>query len=318
MAESSEFQSTERFRSFSLAIDDVNAILSCRDIGTAVRVRRLPRGEVSAVFEVITDSGEDYILKVYLRGLTEGICEREINALRFLTKVNNPRVPVVLGCASTNDNPICFPYILMERLGNGDCDTAFAKCGTDAKFELIHECGLLLKALHQVEHPNAAEFSIREWVTAQESEFTSTLAQLKPSYFNANLVENCRSVWESKKEELLSAQGACFLHLDFSLGNIRTDKETLSIVGLVDFANSRIGPPIEDFRDLYIGLFLGQPSLSDWFWKGYGSSPSRTQETVLNLIALKRAASVIHAYEGPTSDDINLHTVKEILVRLSD
>ena len=318
MIQPSEFQSPDSFRSFSLSIDDVRSILDCLDLDTAVKVRRLPRGEVSAVFEVCTKSSGGYILKVYLRGLAEGIYEREIHALRLLTKVNNPKVPMVLGCARSNDNPIGFPYILMDRLGNGDCDTAFAKCGTDAKVDLIYNCGLLLRALHQVDHPDAADFSIREWVLMQDSEFSSTLAQLKPSYFNADLVENCRSVWKSKKEALLSVQRACFLHLDFALGNIRIDTETLTIAGLVDFANSKIGPPIEDIRDLYMGLFLDQPLLSDWFWKGYGSSPSRTQKTILKLIALKRSVSVIHAYEGPTPDDINLHTVKEILSRLSD
>ena len=87
---------------------------------------------------------------------------------------------------------------------------------------------------------------------------------------------------------------------------------------MVDFANSRIGPPIEDIRDLHVGLFLRQPSLSDSFWKGYGSSPNLTEGTVLELLALKRALAVIHAYEGPTPEDINLHTVKEIVTRLSD
>lgn len=318
MVEPPEFQSPESFWSFSLTKEAVNTILTCLDLDTAVKVKRLPRGEVSAVFEVISESRESYILKVYLRSLAEGIYEREINALRFLAKVRNPRVPTVLGYSRSKDNPIGFPYILMERLGSGDCDTAFAKCETDAKVDLVYKCGHLLQALHQVDHPGAADFSIEDWVSKQDLEFSSTLAQLKPSYFNANLVENCRSVWQSKKESLFSAKGACFLHLDFALGNIRVDTETLSIVGLVDFANSGIGPPIEDTRDLYVGLFLGQPSLSDWFWKGYGSSLSRTQETVLKLLALKRSISVIHAYEGPTPDDINLHTVEEIISRLSD
>lgn len=318
MDEPSEFQSPESFRSFSLAIDNVNTILSRLDIDSAVKVGRLPRGEVSAVFEVVTDSGESYILKVYLRGLAEGIYEREINALRFLAKSENPKAPMVLGCARSNDNPIGFPFILMERLGNEDCDTAYARSEPESKFDIMYKCGVLLRALHQADHPDAAGFCIEDWVSEQDLEFSYTLAQLKPSYFNANLVETCRSVWNSKKEALLSAEGVCFLHLDFALRNIRIDTETLSVVGLVDFANSGIGPPIEDIRDLYMGLFLGQPLLSDWFWKGYGSSPSRTQKTVLKLIALKRSVSVIHAYEGPTPDGINLHTVKEILSRLSD
>ena len=275
MTQPSEFQSPDSFRSFSLAIEDVNSVLGCLDLDAAVEVRRLPRGEVSAVFEVSTESSGCYILKVYLRGLAEGIYEREINALRFLTNYNNPRVPMVLGCASSNDNPIGFPFVLMERLGNGDCDTVFARCGPEAKCDIVYKCGLLLKALHLIEHPDIAGFCIEDWVSVQDLEFSSSLAKLKPSYFNANLVEKCRSVWESKKDALFSAQGSCFLHLDFALGNIRIDTESLTIEGLVDFANSRIGPPIEDIRDLYIGLFLDQPSLSDWFWKGYGSSGLR-------------------------------------------
>ncbi len=318
MEEPSEFQSPERFRSFSLAIDDVNTILSRHDIDSAVKLRRLPRGEVSAVFEVVTDSGESYILKVHLRGLAAGIYEREINALRFLAKVENPRAPMVLGCARSNDNPIGYPFILMERLGNEDCDIAYARSEPESKFEIVYNCGILLRALHQVSHPDAAGFCIRDWASVQDLEFSYTLSQLKPSYFNANLVGMCRSVWNSKKKALLGAEGACFLHLDFALRNIRIDTKAQSIVGLVDFANSGIGPPIEDVRDLYLGLSLGQPTLGDWFWQGYGSSPSRTQKTILKLIALKRSVSVIHAYEGPTPDDINLHTVKEILSRLSD
>lgn len=318
MDEQSEFQNPESFRSFSLAIDDVNTILSRLVLDSAVKVRRLARGEVSAVFEVVTDSGECHILKVYLRGLAEGIYEREINALRFLAKVENPKAPLVLGCASSNDNPIGFPYILMERLGNEDGDTAYARSEPESKLDIMYKCGLLLQALHRVDQPDTAGFRIEDWVSRQDLEFSYTLSQLKPSYFHANLVEASRSVWNSKKEALFGAEGACFLHLDFALRNIRIDTETLTIMGLVDFANAGIGPPIEDIRDLYIGLFLGQTSFSDWFWKGYGSSPSQTQKTILKLIALKRSVSVIHAYEGPSPDDINIHTVREILSRLSD
>ncbi len=184
---------------------------------------------------------------------------------------------------------VAVPKILMEARPTGQTTGAFVlEALTGSTIEtvtptLASQIGQLHATLHNCtrdaygdfEKNGFTAFTSQDWRifrNAKMTSFDSAIRQvLSPALYQAAFAELKR-----REHELPEPSRPVAVHLDFRLGNLLADGETLT--GLIDFETSRFGATEIDFTKLDQDVFQGGPELLDAYQKGYGQV--RTSEPI--------------------------------------
>ncbi len=181
------------------------------------------------------------------------------------------------------------PKILMAARPTGQTTGAFvleALAGTTIETvtpALATQIGQLHAALHtctsdaygDFEQNGFTAFPSQDWRVFRNAKMTSfepAIRQaLSPDLYQAAFTELKR-----RERELPEPSRPVVVHLDFRLGNLLADGETLT--GLIDFETSRFGATEIDFTKLDRDVFEGKSDLFDAYQQGYGQV--RTPEPI--------------------------------------
>lgn len=179
------------------------------------------------------------------------------------------------------DSRVAVPKILMTARPTKQTTGAFvleALAGTTIETvtpALAAQIGQLHAALHtctskaygDFEENGFTAFPSQDWRVfrnAKMTSFESAIQQvLPPALYQAAFTELKR-----RERELPEPSRPVAVHLDFRLGNLLADGESLT--GLIDFETSRFGATEIDFTKLDRDVFQSESGLLDAYQQGYG------------------------------------------------
>jgi len=312
-----------QFRTFEVALE-VAATL-CREHGLPepLRVARLAKGEVSAVFALDLADGQGAVLKVYLRNQEPRVLVAEDEVLGHLRRHSALPVPA-WSTLNLNGGKLGWPYALHQRLPGIDADTLLTRLDLPESARLLRRCGEMLSRLHRVSLSGsglkrAGIDGEASWAETQDAEFDLAVERLADQgWMDARLLERARQVWAVGHEIRHLPFDPVLCHGDYQLWNILVDPATLCPTGLLDLGQAYRGPAAVDFRDMELNLFGNSPRLRSAFMQGYGWDDIDERERErLRQAALCRALALMSAYWGPTKQ-ITPATVWHLLAPWSE
>jgi Ser/Thr protein kinase RdoA (MazF antagonist) len=313
------------FHTFNLSLETAGNICSVHELASPVTIHRIPRGEVSAVFELNLVDRSKLILKACVRTQDATLLQRERTVISYLSQHSDIPLPKWL-VMSPGISALPCPHVIMERTGGIDADILWKQLNLSQREELILKCGKTLSSLHKVQPPRTmlnwleSMCSVKSWADNENKQFKKGVSELRSqNWLDKHLLMRAETVWERNRELLEVDFQPAFVHYDFQLHNLRVDHDSLDIIALLDFGNVSIGPGILDARDLELCIFLNSPLLRKEFWQGYGLQTLNTQ--VLRRVwlnALKRSLHIIAAYCGPAPSGVGTETVQQLLSLLEE
>ena len=232
-------------------------------------------------------SAGDLIAKVYR---PERNCfERESNALRSLDGRLTVETPSIVAAGRTDD----VDHIVMTRVGGESLDRPrFYELDEQDRFSIVEGLAQLLHEIHGATNESAeddwGEFVEDRWATFIQRQIehgvSDTIIGQLPKFLEENLPN-------------VPLQPTVFLHGDLHFGNLRFNRsgEKVSVSGVFDLADSRVG--FHEYDILAIGLLMiqGDRELQRRFLNAYGF-----QNSELNKDLQRRLMMLTMLYE--TSD----------------
>ncbi|MDI3234904.1 aminoglycoside phosphotransferase family protein [Exiguobacterium antarcticum] len=186
-------------------------------------------------------------------------------------------------------NRVAVPKILMEARPTRQTTGAFVlEALTGATIETVTpalaiQIGRLHATLHNCTRDAYGDFRengftafpSQDWHVFRNAKLTSFQPAiqhvLSPALYHAAFTE-----LERRERELPTPSDSVAIHLDFRLGNLLADGESLT--GMIDFETARFGATEIDFTKLDRDVFQGGRALLDAYQDGYGQV--RTPEPI--------------------------------------
>ncbi len=139
--------------------------------------------------------------------------------------------------------------------------------------KIYFELGRILKKIHDIQGKKFGPVNSRKLkgkfktqIESIESWFMKDLGELtKRDYFSSKEIESIKQKYKEGKR-FLRTKLSVMLHSDFSGSNIRINKNKIS--GVMDFGDLTLGPPMQDFAQMY--LDQGENSQFKKLLEGYG------------------------------------------------
>jgi aminoglycoside phosphotransferase (APT) family kinase protein len=295
-----------QFRVYDVSLDTARALCDAHGVAAPTRIRRVPKGEVSAVFLLELADGSGAVLKAYLRHQNPAALVTEHAVIGYLHRHSDLPVPAWTRLDLSRD-VLAWPLALMECRPGVDADDLWPRLEPADAARLVRGCGRMLSALHRV-GCHAAELSdsglapAENWAEREEHEFATAVRRLTDQgWLDPYLLERAQQVWDQGRSVRATPFAPVLMHGDYQLWNLRVDPHTLQPLGLLDWGQAALGPASADVRDMELNLFLDRPRLRREFWHGYGSGdPDERELERLRQAALCRALSLLAAYWGPT------------------
>ncbi len=312
-----------QFRTFEVTLPMAHALCIEHGLAAPTGVRRVTKGEVSAVFSIDLADGQGAGLKVYLRKQEPGVLVAEDEVLGQLRRHSVLPVPA-WSILDLNGGQLGWPHALHQRLPGLDADTVLERLELAESARLLRRCGEMLSRLHRVSLSGsglqrAGLPTAEDWAAIQDAEFDLALERLRgQGWLEERLLERAAQVWAIGREIRQLPFDPVLCHGDYQLWNILVDPETLVPTGLLDLGQAYPGPAAADFRDMELNLFGNSPRLRSAFLQGYGWDDFDERERErLRQAALCRALALMSAYWGPTKQ-ITPATVWHLLAPWSE
>ena len=296
--------SYEEFQAFNVSTKAAEELCRLNDLPRPKSIRRLGRGEVNAVFEVISPTNS-LVLKVGVRDHDVSDLQREHAIIGHFQETSEIPVPM---WTKVNHNPevMVHPYMFMESVDGLDGDTLWVNLGDVQRQRVLQHCGKTLRSMHSTTVSEALLTHLGEapssddWAHHESEAFRRALEDLRSQgWISVRLLRTLESVWNDYRDVLTLPFDVALLHYDFQLHNLRIDSDSLEIVGVLDWDNACLGPDFTDARSLELNLFLSSPELRPFFWDGYGKriGPDHTKQLKLHM--MNRALQMFVSYRGP-------------------
>lgn len=289
----------EAFRGYRVSLNDARRLCAGAKLPPPASIRRIGRGEVSALFLMELQSGSPLVLKVFVRPPGRRQMEVGLQVAGQLT-ARVPRVPSPEWLhASEPDDVVPYPYAILAYVDGEDGDTLWPTLNQRDRVDVMRSCAEVLLAMHSaglsVDGPQSAE----DWLAEQSRALPDKCERLRQQGWMSrrllDAVEGLASEWPASQ----AVAELSFAHYDFQLHNLRIDPASLEVRAVLDFDNATMAPAFTDTRDLTVSVLLDAPEARDAFWDVYGA-PSEEQMTLLRLHCLVRVLGVLASYHGPT------------------
>ncbi|MDL4840908.1 phosphotransferase family protein [Aquibacillus rhizosphaerae] len=213
----------------------------------------------STVYKCNLSNGENVFLKIPFTKLKY---QRELEAYEIL-KGSVP-IPEMIDYWS-GDEECPGAFLLSELKGNS--------LSTKAKPTIAFQVGVLQAKMHSIRPPAEKALSgikneFPNWSHFVEEQFYSFAEDVR-DILDEHLYNKAIETFKRMKQELPSAVGPSFVHMDFRPANIIVDEEKVS--GVIDFESVRFGSTEIDFTKLYRDFLSYDDSLYIAYQEGYNS-----------------------------------------------
>lgn len=229
---------------------------------------------------------------------------REAAALRFV----RGKLPVAMPEVVATGDLQGWPYIVMSKLNALPVADVWHTLNHSARLRLAAELGDLVQALHKLAPPNWGD----EW-TEFWAQCTTEVAARHHEEENPPHLEETIHPYINACGELDSGHRV-LLHTELLDQHIyvKVENGLARLAGLIDFADSRVGPPEYDFAAPAEFIFKGEQGLLRAFLEGYGESPaSLSQQHSRRMLAWAlchrygRLSRSLRAIGDPRPADLN-------------
>ena len=308
----------KEFVEYDISLPVARAV--CLRAGTPepTSIRRLKRGEVSAIFLLELPDDALIVLKIWVRCSDDDVMRREEGVVRLVHRESPVPTPPWI-YVSSGDAVVPYPHALIEYVAGVDVDGIWSVIDFEDKERILTQCACHLRALHSIPLGSRAAailgnpISGSEWRNSEESRFQRAIGLLRrQGWLGKDVLDRCNDLWTGHVDSLGETEVNAIVHHDFQLQNLRVDSATLNLTAVLDFGNAAFAPAFTDSRDLYLSVFLRSPGLSECFWRTYGML-SAEQELVLRLHLLARVLDILAAYQGPAPGGWDRTTVLKLL-----
>lgn len=255
--------------------------------------------------------GDGHVLKIYR---PERNCfERERIALTFAAGRSRFTTPEIVFSGSLDG----LDYLLMTRIRGDEMSRPDFYClDPKVQISIITELATGLTKLH--EHPPTG-FEI-DWSEFVEERAGSFIERQIGHGVNAKIIDQLpRYIDESLS--LIPREPSVFMHGDVHFGNLRFEQEggLLSVSGLFDFADSRVGWHEYDILAIGVLILQGERELQREFFRAYGYADSEMNEEMrrrLMMLTMLYETSDLRRYAmrlRPDAVDLDLYELEKAI-----
>lgn len=296
------------FWTYSVSLDQCRRILCRAGLPPPSSVRRIPRGEVNAVFDLKLADDRHVILKVQARGPRAEALLQERDASRLLARHLGTSVPEIIDLNSERDI-LAHNYALLTHVQGVDGDAAWLEYPEADQAAAMTSLGETLARFHSCPLPAPADLSAlptgrtpEDWTALQRTWYERAVGEhARRGYLPPGLLTEVRRFWQERAPLLDQSEALCLLHGDWQLWNVKLRPPSTNVAGVLDLDQVDIGHPEFDFAAIETGILSTRPRLRDIFYEGYAGrsllhSESRRRT---ELYALLRHLDLMLAYQGP-------------------
>lgn len=166
-----------------------------------------------------------------------------------------------------------WPYVVMTRVAGVAIGRVWPTLDAAARRDLATRIGETTRALHTTHVPGLPDdrLDATAWIAACRA----SLATRHTTATAPHLVAEVEAFVDA---HLGSGAPEVPLHTELLHEHLLVDPEGRRVVGLIDFADSRVGPVPYELPALADFVFRGEPGLFDAFLDGYGWDEGRWQD----------------------------------------
>lgn len=246
----------------------------------ATEWRRAPLGR-----NVVFFLGDDLVVKI-VPPFWSDQAEREAQALTLVAGRLRVRTPQLLGSGEIDG----WRYLLLSRLEGRLLDWNWSSLAASERRSLARQSGELARALHDLEPPAEAAAALRfEWAALLAKQREAAPTDFADGGLGRHLIDGFPRFLAGAGD--LAAAPHVLLHGDLSPINLVVEGvgAEITITGLLDFGDSRLGPFEHEFISPVMHFHAGEAEVLAAFYAGYGLDFSR-RSAALETRLMARAA----------------------------
>jgi aminoglycoside phosphotransferase (APT) family kinase protein len=284
-----------------------------------IKRERIIAGEVNEVYDVVTERGQNIIVRISRLGRQNFETEEKVIRLALMAGVPAPKVLLIEQVSSGSENPT---FCVEEKIEGEPLTALMGTLDKDILKSIISESGKILSKIHGVTVDSFGHLdgttSFKTWQDYIFSmmERKGRIVEVgKRIGIDSGLIDKAfRLLGENK--EIFQIEKPKLLHGDFSPKHLLVKDN--HITGIIDFESAKGGDPVSDLAR--VDFFYSDSFPIDWVKAGYGSKDlfGENFEMKMKLYRLHLGLGLLDYYDSEKNEAGLIHTKPRFIKELEN